>query len=87
MPVSFHNIITAWDSVPKNQQTLENLLPLLMKEEKLRKSFGELKIIDNEESVALYAKKIILRNLNKLRKHLKVNVLIVTRKGIQHDNA
>lgn len=57
LPVSFRSVISAWDSVPRNEQRLANLLPRLMKEEQLAKSFGELKINSEDESVALCAKK------------------------------
>lgn len=56
LPASFRGVITAWDSVAREQQTMENLLPRLLKEEQLAKSFGQLKIADNDESAALYAK-------------------------------
>lgn len=50
-------MITAWDSVTKQEQTLANLLPRLMKEEQLAKSFSELKVNDDDESAVLYTKK------------------------------
>ncbi|XP_019700262.1 uncharacterized protein LOC109504512 [Harpegnathos saltator] len=57
LPASFRSMISAWDSVSRNEQTLANLLSRLMKEENFAQSFSELKVSGGDESTALYAKK------------------------------
>lgn len=70
LPANFRSMISAWDSVSKNEQTLVNLLPRLMKEEQLARSFGELKVSGDDESVALYMKKS--KHVKKLKQDKKM---------------
>lgn len=52
---NFRHVISAWDSLQQNEQTMANLLPRLLKEEVLNSSMSKLKVDDND-SVALYSK-------------------------------
>lgn len=56
LPPSFRNLITAWDSVPEEEQTMENLLPRLMKKELLNKGLTGLNLDDADTGSALYNK-------------------------------
>lgn len=65
LPAKYRHIISAWDSLPKNDQTMINLLPRLLKEEELLKSMADLKLSDDEESAALYSKSNKAQNNHK----------------------
>lgn len=54
LPSSFRHVISAWDSMPQNEQIMANLLPRLLKQEVLN-NMAKVKINDND-SVALYSK-------------------------------
>lgn len=56
LPKSYRPLLTAWDSVPEDQQTMENLMPRLLKEEDIDKSTGELNLNEDEETTALFSK-------------------------------
>lgn len=87
LPATFHPMISAWDSVPKEEQTLAKLLPRLIKEE-LAQSFSELKVSDNEVSAILYAKKSKYnKNLKQDKKSSKESALTATKKSTRLDNA
>lgn len=55
LPESFRNLISAWDSVPEEEQTMTNLLPRLMKEELLNKGMAGLHLNDVDTGSALYS--------------------------------
>lgn len=55
LPASFRNLISAWDSVPEEEQTMKNLLPRLMKEELLNKGMAGLQLDDVDTGSALYS--------------------------------
>lgn len=70
LPPSFRNLISAWDSVPEEEQT-KNLLPRLLKEELLNKGLTELNLDDADTGNALYSKgKHRQRSNNNIKKHL-----------------
>jgi len=56
LPAKYRHVISAWDSLPKIEQTMINLLPRLLKEEELYKGIADLKLSDDEDSAALYSK-------------------------------
>lgn len=55
LPPSFRNLISAWDSLPEQEQTMKNLPPRLMKEELLNKGMAGLHLDDTDSNV-LYSK-------------------------------
>lgn len=55
LPSSYRHILSAWDSVPQNEQTMANLLPRLLKEELLNDNMSKLKLED-KGSAAMYSK-------------------------------
>lgn len=55
LPNSYWRVISAWDLMPQNEQTMKNLHQRLLKEEVLNDSMSKLKLDDND-SVALYSK-------------------------------
>lgn len=55
LPSSYMHVMSAWDSLPEERQTMENLLPRLLKVEALANSMDELSINDNMKA-ALYHK-------------------------------
>lgn len=75
LPSNFRHVISAWDSMPQNEQTMANLLPRLLKEEVLNSSMSKLKIDDND-SAALYSKHMKYTKAHKAstnaQKHIKV---------------
>ncbi|CAL1672269.1 unnamed protein product [Lasius platythorax] len=56
LPAKYRHVISAWDLLPTNEQTMVNLLPRLLKEEELNKGTTDLKLSDDEDSAALYSK-------------------------------
>ena len=54
LPSSYRHVQAAWDSVPKNEQTMANLLPRLLKEQMLSKRSVELAEVEGGEPAALY---------------------------------
>lgn len=74
LPSSFRNLISAWDSLPEQEQTMENLLPRLMKEELLNKGMAGLHL-DDAEGNALYSKGKSRQNNsnNDPKKHINKN--------------
>lgn len=55
LPASYMHVISAWDSLPEEKQTMSNLLPRLLKAESLTASMNELTIGDDTRA-ALYPK-------------------------------
>lgn len=56
LPSSYRHVISAFDSIPRDQQTLANLLPRLLKEEMLNNKSNALDTKDDNGSSALYSK-------------------------------
>lgn len=59
LPESFRSLISAWDSVPKEEQTMKNLLPRLMKEELLNKGMAGLHLDDVDVQVVRYIAAVV----------------------------
>lgn len=56
LPSSYRYVISAWDSMPSDQQTMANLLPRLLKEEALNKSMSATSHEDNTPVALLHKK-------------------------------
>ncbi|KAG7188016.1 hypothetical protein KM043_015762 [Ampulex compressa] len=56
LPAKYRHVVSAWDSLAIQEQTMANLLPRLLKEGELCKSMTEMKMSDDEDSSALYTK-------------------------------